>query len=404
MVQNDKKETGEVTVWPPKPANDTAAELKIVEFDADARRVQPGQTARLRWWVKGASHITVTPDIGDVDATGSKDVVVQRTTRFELKATKLSGEEVHQTVTVEVGTVSPPPPAPPGRLEVAFDAQPDSIVPGQTVRLRWAVPGADQVTITPAVGRVPATGSTIVKPAESTTYRLEAQGRNVTGRGEVTVQVQQPQKPPPPPPPQVPTKPEISFQATPPSVPLGSPATLTWSLQNAVAAAITPQPGTLRQTSGRVTVTPAVTTTHLYSDRAIEGWCYRNGDRNGAGDSSAGTPPPPPGPPARSATAVITVMHDHAGPMNAGFLGQLLWRLAGDQRNHALRRNRFNRRPHRRLEVPVAQVQEVKLNRIRIRNQAAFHITINGRHLNFVATGMAANQAVAELEAMLPKR
>jgi len=402
-VHNDKKETGEVTVWPPKPSNDTAAALKIVEFDADAKRVQPGQTARLRWSVQGASHITVTPDIGDVDSTGSKDVVVQRTTRFELKATKLSGEEVHQTVTVEVGTVTPPPPPPARRLEVAFDAQPDSVVLGQAARLRWAVPGADQVTITPTVGRVPATGSTVVKPTESTTYRLEAQGKNVTGSGEVTVQVQQPQKPPPPQPPQVPTKPEISFQATPPSVPLGSPATLTWSLQNAVAAAITPQPGTLRQTSGRVTVTPAVTTTYTLTARSKEG-VTETATVTVQVTPPAGPPPPPPGPPARTATAVITVMHDHAGAMNAASWASCYGALQvinGTMR-YAVTGSTDGRTDA--FEVPVAQVQEVKLNRMRIRNQPAFHIAINGRHLNFVATGMAANQAVAELEATLPKR
>src|SRR5581483_2369758 len=150
VVHNDdKKETHEVQVWPPPGGNtDQPSELKIVEFASDAKRVQAGQTARLHWSVQGATHITITPDVGDVDATGSKEIPVQRTTRYVLQATKFSGEEVPQTVTVEVGPGQAPPAR---RLEVIFDAQPDSIAPGQNVQLRWSVPAADQVIITPGI-------------------------------------------------------------------------------------------------------------------------------------------------------------------------------------------------------------------------------------------------------------
>jgi hypothetical protein len=221
---------------------------------------------------------------------------------------------------------------------------------------------------------------------------------------EVTVQVQ-PIKTPPPPPPPPQVKPEITFQATPPSITLGSSATLTWSLQNAVAATIAPQPGMLRQVSGRVQVTPTTTTTYVLTARS----------KDGLTDSASATVQvtqasgPPPGPngnqsgtPGRN-TSMITVVHDHGGALNAatwpscyGALqvtdGVLRYSVAGTVDG---RRDGF--------EVPIGQVSDVQMNRLRIKNQPAFHLIIRGQHMNFVATGMAAAQAVAELQAALPR-
>ena len=101
---------------------------------------------------------------------------------------------------------------------------------------------------------------------------------------------------------------------------------------------------------------------------------------------------------------MITVVHDHGGAMNAatwpscyGALqvtnGVLRFSVAGsvDGRNDA-------------FEVPLAQVQEVKMNKFAIKNQPTFHLTIRGQHFNFVATGGTAAQAVAELQAAIPRR
>jgi hypothetical protein len=399
----EKRETGERTVWPPPGlgGDATAAELKILEFGSDARRVQAGQTARLHWSVQGATHITITPDVGDVDATGNKEVTVRRTTQFQLTATKLGGEEVHQTVIVEVGPGQPPPPQ---RLEVSFDAQPDSIVLGQGAQLRWSVPGASLVTITPGIGRVPAAGSIVVKPTETTTYRLQALAGGATGAREVTVQVQQPQRPTPPPQPVTQLRPEIAFHAVPTTVTQGSPVTLVWSLQNAVAAAITPQPGILHQSANQWVVTPAATTTYVLTARSKDGLTASASVTVTVMPPNVPpvvTPPPVVNPPARTNSAMITVVHDHGGAFNAtswpscyGALqvvnGMLRYSVAGsvDGRKDA-------------FELPLSQVQDISMNHARIKNQPAFHIVINRQHLNFVATGMAATQAVAELRSAL---
>ena len=145
----------EVTVWPPAPStgggDSGSTDLKVVQFSANARRVAAGQRARLNWSVRGASQVTITPSIGTVEAAGSKDIVVERTTEFVLVARKVDGTEVRETTVVEVtpAETPKPPPAPPptpkpAALEVSIGAQPESITSGQTAVLRWSVPGATQ--------------------------------------------------------------------------------------------------------------------------------------------------------------------------------------------------------------------------------------------------------------------
>jgi hypothetical protein len=292
-----------------------------------------------------------------------------------------------------VATAEPPPAT---RLEVAFEVQPPSIVAGQTARLQWSVPGAEEVVIAPDIGRVRPAGQTVVKPNDTTTYRLQARAGNATGSREVTVQVQQPQKP-------APVKPEISFQATPPSIPAGGAATLSWTLQGAVAANIAPEPGALHQTSGRARVTPGTTTTYVLTARSKDGTTDTATATVQVTQSGPG-PGPGPGQVRGSNTSLITVVHDHAGALNAttwpscyGALqvtnGVLRYAVAGTLDG---RKDGF--------EIPIAQVQDIALNRANIKNQPAFHIVVRGQHLNFVSTGMAAGQAVTELKAAMSQR
>ena len=56
------------------------------------------------------------------------------------------------------------------------------------------------------------------------------------------------------------------------------------------------------------------------------------------------------------------------------------------------------------FEIPLSQIEEVKMNKMRIRNQVVFHITVRGQHLNFVPVGVAAAQAVAEIEGAVGRR
>jgi hypothetical protein len=74
--------------------------------------------------------------------------------------------------------------APPARI-TSFKAEPDSIQPGQTSTLTWAVENPQGTTINPGIGVVTPRGSRRVTPAATTTYILSTKGPN----GEVTKQV-----------------------------------------------------------------------------------------------------------------------------------------------------------------------------------------------------------------------
>ena len=177
--------------------------------------------------------------------------------------------------------------------------------------------------------------------------------------------------------------PQITFTATPPVIPQGGTARLHWHLMNAQTARIVPAPGVLRQLSGESVVAPAQTTT--YTLTAVS----KDGTANAAIATVTVIPQ------ARPSVAIL-VHHDHgfapAGwPQCWGNLvvmnGYLQYRVIGTNDG---RRDDFN--------VPVSQIQEVRLNRGLIRNFPSFHATINGRVFNFVPQGMLAQQAVVLLQ------
>ncbi|MFN0169946.1 MAG: OmpA family protein [Bryobacteraceae bacterium] len=88
-----------------------------------------------------------------------------------------------------------------------FEADPSAIERGQSSTLKWAVEGADSITIEPGIGTVQANGSRQVFPSSTTTYTLTANGPGGTDRKTATVTV----NPPPPPPPPAPERKE-SFE------------------------------------------------------------------------------------------------------------------------------------------------------------------------------------------------
>ena len=79
--------------------------------------------------------------------------------------------------------------APPARI-TSFKAEPDSIQPGQTATLLWAVETPQGTTIgDPGIGVVTPRGSHRVTPVATTTYTLSTKGPNGAVTKEVTVTV-----------------------------------------------------------------------------------------------------------------------------------------------------------------------------------------------------------------------
>lgn len=88
---------------------------------------------------------------------------------------------------------STPPPVgfplgPPAKI-LTFTAEPNSIQPGESVALTWAVVNADRITVDQGVGVVPTRGTQKVSPAVTTTYTLRAIGRGGADQQSLTVTV-----------------------------------------------------------------------------------------------------------------------------------------------------------------------------------------------------------------------
>ncbi len=90
--------------------------------------------------------------------------------------------------------VIPPAPAPPPSPTATLAANPDSIQRGQSTELSWHTQNATDITIT-GVGTVSASGSRMVSPADSTTYRLDAKGPGGTAESSARVTVTAPPAP-----------------------------------------------------------------------------------------------------------------------------------------------------------------------------------------------------------------
>jgi len=90
---------------------------------------------------------------------------------------------------------APPPPPPPPVPTVTLTAEPSTIAKGQSVTLKWSSQYATDLDLEPGVGKVRASGSSIVTPQDSTTFKITATGpagiQSATARVTVTV-------PPPP--------------------------------------------------------------------------------------------------------------------------------------------------------------------------------------------------------------
>ena len=106
--------------------------------------------------------------------------------------------------------VTPPPPPPPKQEQPkelppppratisSFTVEPTSIQRGQAATLRWSVSNATEVSISPGIGTVAASGSRQVFPSNTTTYQLDAKGPGGPDSRTVTVNVTAPPPPPPP--------------------------------------------------------------------------------------------------------------------------------------------------------------------------------------------------------------
>ncbi len=261
------------TVPPPPPSSACSGVPMIASFTAAPASITAGGSATLSWNVTNADHFEIT-GIGAVTATGTRSVSPAATTTYTLTAF-CNGKEnlTEKSVTVTLADAKTCDGLP---IIASFTATPTSLKVGAPSTLRWVVTNADRVELA-TVGQVVASGSRVVSPRATTTYRLDAfcGGKdNVTSRS-VTITVVQPTPtrtatpiPPPPPPQGCNGVPNIaSFSVSPTSITSGSSATLSWgAVTNADSVSIDPGIGGVG-TPGSTTVSPGGTTTYTLTAR-----------------------------------------------------------------------------------------------------------------------------------------
>ncbi|MGQ9500834.1 MAG: hypothetical protein ACUVSF_01705 [Anaerolineae bacterium] len=147
----------------------------IEEFRCDPCAIDPGDSATLRWSVRGARWITL--DGRGVEAPGSILVRPDQTTTYRLVAVNQNGRS-EKAVTIEVRGLP---------VIHYFNCSPCQVYAGEPATLSWDLSGGVAAYLD---GQgVTAPGSTVVYPQKTTTYRLEAVGERGSVERLVTVTV-----------------------------------------------------------------------------------------------------------------------------------------------------------------------------------------------------------------------
>jgi hypothetical protein len=229
-------QTAAVTVTAPNPP-------VIVAFMAAPDTVTAGQSANLQWNVTGATTVSIDQGIGKVDVAGTKAVTPAATTTYTLSASNGAGS-VSKSVALTVGPAGPP-------TINSFTADPAQIVAGQTSTLQWDISGAKNISISPGVGPVSASGTRIVHPEITTTYTLTATNSNGSVTAPATITL----------PSTATAKPAVTFTSSPSNIALGQSSTLQWIVTGATGISIDMGIGTV-QATGTQAESPTTTTTY----------------------------------------------------------------------------------------------------------------------------------------------
>jgi hypothetical protein len=231
----------------------------ITSFTASPANISAGQSSTLAWTVTGATSVSISPNIGSVNAqSGQTQVAPTQTTTYTLTATGSSGS-VNATVVVTVGTGSS------GPQILRFAANPTTIQKGGQSTLSWSTNGGTQFSIS-GIGTVAANGSTTVSPTQTTTYTLTVTGSNgqtVTAPVTVTVGTGA-----------VPTV--VTFVANPASITSGQSTQLCWQVTNATSISISPSVGNNLTANACASVSPTTTTTYVLTATNAAGQIQAN--------------------------------------------------------------------------------------------------------------------------------
>ncbi|MBN1152994.1 MAG: hypothetical protein JXA58_07275 [Dehalococcoidia bacterium] len=140
----------------------------------------------------------------------------------------------------------------------SFTVSQSTITAGDSVTLSWNVSNVASVSIDQGIGSKSPSGSAVVTPGTTTTYKLTATGGGSTATASVTVTVQ------------VPVLDIVFFDADPGEVPSGGTSTLTWKTTGATEVKILPVIGVV-EPEGSIDVTVTGDETHTFTLTATDG-------------------------------------------------------------------------------------------------------------------------------------
>lgn len=164
-------------VVPPPPPPPPPAPTATISVSPSS--VEEGQSATLTWNSTNAKSATIS-GLGNVDATGSRQVNPTQTTVYNLSVSG-EGGTANASTTLTITRIPLP--------TVGIRANPTRINAGESTTLSWTSTNSDQVVIDHGVGRVDTSGSRSVRPSSTTRYTATATGRGGTSRNSVDVNV-----------------------------------------------------------------------------------------------------------------------------------------------------------------------------------------------------------------------
>lgn len=222
---------------PPPPVPSGVISVSSLSSPAPRCNITPGEPVTLTWWTSNATTVSISPDIGEVEPSGSITVYPTEAKTYTLTMTG-DGGTTKRSVTF------------PNYPSLSFYSSAYGIDLGDTVTLRWASSCADTVTMDQGVGELAASGSMTVTP-ESLPITYYVRATNEGGTATRYVRLYQ-------------IAPNGSISTNPTVLKVGDSTTLTWSSTRADTCSITPDFGEV-PCNGTTTVTPIKPTSYKFT-------------------------------------------------------------------------------------------------------------------------------------------
>ena len=231
---------------------------KITSFTASSYTVALGSQVTLSWVVAGATSLSINQQVGSVTGTNvNATPLVTGANVFTLTANSAAGP-VTASLTINVTSSSAP-------TINSFTASAPTVVAGAPVTLIWSVTDAnnltDTISISPAIGIVTGTSTTVTpKAAGTVTYTLTATNSSGSSTSSLVVAVTSTLQPP-----------VVSLSALSDTITLQGTVQLSWTESGATSLSIDQRVGSVPVTSNSVNTTPTASGPITYTITATNG-------------------------------------------------------------------------------------------------------------------------------------